>query len=1019
MRSVLESRLSEAPEHKAGPPSIPDHVLLEPIGSGAYGEVWRARSALGTLRAVKIVYRDRFANDRPFQREFHGILKYEPISRTHESFIAILHVGRNDEGGYFYYIMELADNGLAAPGAKAEGAPPGPGRIPIAPTDPYKPRTLHYDLALCRRLPAVPAAQLALRVANALAHLHRHGLVHRDVKPSNIIVVNGQPKLADIGLITTVGDSRSFVGTEGFMPPEGPGSPQADTYALGKLLYEMATGSDRLEFPRISPELAQSPEGNAVLELNEIITRACAPDPGQRYSAATELVADLNLFLSGRSLREARRLERHVVWLKRFAIVACLITILVGLAFLFARTQARQAREREHLSQEQAQLDLALRRRAEAAEKQSRQQLYTALLEQARATVRSGEMGQRVRALEAIQRAGVLSNSYELRSVALAALALPDLRFQREIPYSAEFTAFQLDPAFQRIARCRGTNSLEILSVSDDRLLATLPATSPSPVFIIRWSGDGRFLAVKRDLEGFGDRADLEIWEPATGKLCLVVRNVFNGAFSFHRQDARILTSQPENAVVLWDLLSGKALKRFQLEGEPAFLSFSPAGDRFAAAGQVGQEWRFSVYNSDDGSRLVSRTNADSPSCLDWHPSRDLVLTTDYGGWVRLMDAATGQSRTLGRHKAQAAFATFSPDGDYAVTGGWEREVIFWDLQRSERSFTVSLNQFIAQFQGDGREWAFVTDSAVKVYSLEKPDCHRELGEDLGGRVRHAAFSADGRWLAVPGQEKLAVWDLASEGRPAVVERGANSRLFFSKDSSELYASLDEDCFGYKIVPAAVSGAPPELQSLKLALPTGFTSFCLAADRSVFTTLNGSWVSEFRESGPMEISRAPTSDGVSGASPDGRWLAIFRPYSQELKVYHLPGLELAATLTNRGSIGEFAFSADGEELVVISRTQLDFWKTSTWRQARSLPGFMGILFSNQTGPWWLVKDFQHAGLFEARTLEPILPLPAGVMPLALSPDGKLLAVSVDARRVQLWNLARLHEQLQRLGVDWN
>ena len=177
--------------------------------------------------------------------------------------------------------------------------------------------------------------------------------MHRDIKPSNIIFVNGVPKLADIGLVAEVNDARSFVGTEGFIPPEGPGSPQADMYALGKVLYEMATGSDRLEFPRISPELAQSPEGNAVLELNEIITRACAPDPGQRYSAATELVADLNLFLSGRSLRDARRLERHVVWLKRFAILACIITILAGLAFLFARTQARQAREQEQFSQQQ------------------------------------------------------------------------------------------------------------------------------------------------------------------------------------------------------------------------------------------------------------------------------------------------------------------------------------------------------------------------------------------------------------------------------------------------------------------------------------------------------------------------------------------------------------------------------------------------------------------------------------------------------------------------------------------
>jgi serine/threonine protein kinase len=112
----------------------------------------------------------------------------------------------------------------------------------------YSPRTLRSELVLRHRLPPTDAAQFTLRLAGALAHLHAHGLVHRDIKPSNVIFVNGQPKLADIGLVAGAGDSHSFVGTEGFVPPEGPGTPTADIYSLGKLLYELATGRDRLEF---------------------------------------------------------------------------------------------------------------------------------------------------------------------------------------------------------------------------------------------------------------------------------------------------------------------------------------------------------------------------------------------------------------------------------------------------------------------------------------------------------------------------------------------------------------------------------------------------------------------------------------------------------------------------------------------------------------------------------------------------------------------------------------------------
>src|SRR5687767_1773882 len=92
------------------PPAIPDHELLRCIGRGSYGEVWLARNVMGAYRAVKIVYRDSFESDRPYEREFAGIKKFEPISRRHESQVDILHVGRNDQAGYFYYVMELADD---------------------------------------------------------------------------------------------------------------------------------------------------------------------------------------------------------------------------------------------------------------------------------------------------------------------------------------------------------------------------------------------------------------------------------------------------------------------------------------------------------------------------------------------------------------------------------------------------------------------------------------------------------------------------------------------------------------------------------------------------------------------------------------------------------------------------------------------------------------------------------------------------------------------------------------------
>ena len=219
-------------------PQIPDHELIRCIGRGSYGEVWLARNVLGELRAVKIVYRNHFEHDRPFEREFEGIQKFEPISRAHPSQLNILHVGRNDDGGYFYHVMELADNAFSlsenAPAAEAvkqsKEIPPAGSGSGTQTFDPqyYLPRTLASDLKARGRLPFDECLRVALALTTALEHLHSHGLIHRDIKPANVIFVNGMPKLADIGLVASVDATCSFVGTEGYLPPEGPGSPQAD-----------------------------------------------------------------------------------------------------------------------------------------------------------------------------------------------------------------------------------------------------------------------------------------------------------------------------------------------------------------------------------------------------------------------------------------------------------------------------------------------------------------------------------------------------------------------------------------------------------------------------------------------------------------------------------------------------------------------------------------------------------------------------------------------------------------------
>jgi serine/threonine protein kinase len=264
-------------------PVVSDHELLRVIGRGAYGEIWMARTVTGGLRAVKIVYRSTFDSERAFLREFEGMSAFEPISREHAGFVDILHVGRTAE--HLYYSMEIADDHLA--GRKIDLVN-------------YEPRTLKSDLARHNRLSAAESIQLGLSLTEALGALHAHGLTHRDIKPSNIIFIDGVPKLADIGLVAASGQ-QSFVGTEGYVPPEGPGTAQSDIFSLGKLLYEVSTGKDRLDFPEIDSQLSQRPDRERLLQLNDVLVKACAHDPKKRYRAAVDMHRDLTALDNGQS----------------------------------------------------------------------------------------------------------------------------------------------------------------------------------------------------------------------------------------------------------------------------------------------------------------------------------------------------------------------------------------------------------------------------------------------------------------------------------------------------------------------------------------------------------------------------------------------------------------------------------------------------------------------------------------------------------------------------------------------
>ncbi|MBM4028577.1 MAG: serine/threonine protein kinase [Planctomycetes bacterium] len=259
----------------ASPPQIPDYTPLHLIGTGGYGEVWKAQSLAGKIVAIKVIRRDRFSDAAPYDREFEAIQKYEQLARRHPALLDVKHVGKGE--GMFYYVMPLADPVDRTTSLDAEA---------------YQPQTLAAMLATRRRLPIADAVSYTKRLLEGVEALHKAKLIHRDIKPANVVFLYGEPVLADIGLVTTMDESHTIIGTFGYMPPENPGKPSADIYAMGKMLYVMASGLRCEDYPDV-PTFTSAKDRLAYQRLNPVILRACDPNSTRRFQSAREMLKAL------------------------------------------------------------------------------------------------------------------------------------------------------------------------------------------------------------------------------------------------------------------------------------------------------------------------------------------------------------------------------------------------------------------------------------------------------------------------------------------------------------------------------------------------------------------------------------------------------------------------------------------------------------------------------------------------------------------------------------------------------
>ena len=338
-----------------------DYELLEEIAHGGMGAVYKARQvSLSRLVALKLILAGRLADVEDvgrFRREAEAAAQLD-----HPGIVPVYEVGEHN-GQHFFSMGLVEGESLAHRVAR------GP-------------------------LPAREAAALVQAVAEAMAYAHGHGVIHRDLKPGNILVDReGRPRITDFGIAKRMtedsGQTRvgEVMGTPSYMPPEqARGSkdvgPAADVYALGAVLYALLDGRPPFQAATVQETLRQVMDQEPMpprrlnpsvpRDLETICLKCLQKDPRRRYASAAALAEDVRRYLAEEPIlaRPVSRCERALKWAHRrpaqaALLVAVFLAVLAGVAGsvfygLYKDQQARVAqqeaqRKQQELDRQQAQ----------------------------------------------------------------------------------------------------------------------------------------------------------------------------------------------------------------------------------------------------------------------------------------------------------------------------------------------------------------------------------------------------------------------------------------------------------------------------------------------------------------------------------------------------------------------------------------------------------------------------------------------------------------------------------------